>query len=465
MRRLRGALLLAPSRHICTLSTANLNDMINGYIRNGRLDVARELFDRNPASRDIISWNSMIAGYVKKDQIQHAQDLFDQMPIRDVVSWNTILSGLHKNPERVYQSFLQMLSVGVKPSQFTMSIAIAALSNTELTVLLPQLHVCIICLALNHNPHVGSALMKGYANVGDCIALRLVFDEILVKDIASWNALIMGYMELGCTGEAHRMFEEMPERDIVSWITLVKGYIANKNLNRARWVFNQMSKRNVVSWTVMISGYVHNGCSSLLVGKQVHSSILKSGMPLDVVSLTSLVDMYAKCGDIGAAFSIFESMPTKNLVSWNSIIGAYAKHGLGIRALEEFEKMTGCGVRPDHVTFVNVLSACARGGLVDKGERQFKFMETNYGIRARVEHYACMVDLYGKAGHLEKAEKLIKGMPCEPDVVVWGAMLGACVLYSNLELGKFAAEEICKLEEDHPVACSMLSKIHGEKGV
>ncbi|KAF2325078.1 hypothetical protein GH714_022655 [Hevea brasiliensis] len=240
------------------------------------------------------------------------------------------------------------------------------------------------------------------------MALSRVFDEMSAKNITSWNALVSGYMELGCISEAQRVFDVMPEKNTVSWTILVNGYIANRKLTRL-------------------------GCSSLLMGQQVHSVILKAGVPHDVVLLTSLVDMYGKCGDIVAAFCIFESMKNKNLMSWNSIIGGYARHGLATRALEEFERMIKSGVRPDQVTFLNILSASGHGGLVEEGQ-------------------------------LDKAEELIKGMPYEPDVVVWGALLGACGIHSSLELGAFAARGINKLKEDHPVAYSMLSKIHGERG-
>jgi pentatricopeptide repeat protein len=188
-------------------------------------------------------------------------------------------------------------------------------------------------------------------------------------------------------------------------------------------------------------------------------------MPEDVTLSTSLIDMYAKCGNIDAAFFIFGSMPKKNLVTWNSIIGGYARHGFATRALETFDRMTKCGVRPDEVTFTNVLSACGHGGMVEEGRTLFNSMKAKFGIEPQVEHYACMVDLYGKAGELEEAEKLIQGMPFQPDVVVWGALLGACGLHSSLELGEFAANELDKLKSDHPAIYSTLSRIHGEKGV
>ncbi|CAK9145241.1 unnamed protein product [Ilex paraguariensis] len=491
--------LLSIFRQICTLPSANLNKTIMGYIRNGNLNNARKLFDQNPTSRNVVSWNSLISGYLRNSQLVHAQVLFDQMPYRDVVSWNTMLSGLHdnKSPEKVFQCFLEMSRAGQRPNEFTFSMVITAFLNPSFNMLIPQLHGHIIRLALNLCVFVGSALIRGYSDLWDRKSFCQVFEDIIIKDVTSWNALILSFMDLGLATEAQRAFDMIPEKNIVSWTSLFNGYIKNKNLNEAETVFYKMNTRNVISWTAMIKGYVQYGkfvdalelfvlmlssgtrpnhftlasvcdacagCSSLFVGHQVHSCLVKSGIPLDVILSTSLVEMYAKCGDIEAASSIFQSMQQKNLVSWNSIIGGYARHGLATKALNGFETMIKGGVRPDQITFINLLSACGHGGLVEEGERHFNSMEMTYCVQPEMEHYACMVDLYGRAGLLEKAEKLIKGMPLEPDVFVWGALLGACGLHSCLELGRFAAEGIYKLQKNHPAVYLMLSKIHGEKG-
>lgn len=493
--------LLSTCRRICTASTdsLNFNGMLNAQLRNSSVEDARTLFDQSPTSRNIASWNIMMALYIRNDRLKNAEDMFDQMPVKDVVSWNTMLWGLQKskNPSGVYSCLLRMMRTSFRPNEYTISAVLSAVLNTGFKVLVPQIHVFVVCLALNSSVYVRSALMRGYANVGDQVALNRVFDEALEREVTSWNALVSGHMEMGYVREAQRVFDAMPEKNIISWTSLLNGYIGNNRIDKARHVFNKMSERNVVSWTAMISGYVQNqkfmsawklfrlmlksgtppnhftfssvldacsGCSSLLMGQEIHSKIVKSGIPDDIVLLTSLVDMYAKCGDIEAAFCIFDCMPTKNLVSWNSIIGGYARHGLAMRALDEFERMTKAGTKPDQVTFINLLSACGHGGLVEEGEKHFNSMMEKYGVQAGVEHYACMVDLYGRAGRLEKAEKLIKRMPFEPDLVVWGALLGACGLHSSLELGEFAAKGISKLKHDHPAIYSMLLKIHGENG-
>ncbi|GLT43097.1 hypothetical protein SLA2020_170690 [Shorea laevis] len=492
MRILDRVLPLTISRQICTLPSASL--------QNKRLNDAQILSDQNPTSPNIISWNGMINACVQKDQMLHAQNLFDEMPVRDIVSWNTIFLGLNKskNPERVYKCFLEMGRLGLKPNSYTLSSVVSAVLGTEFKALVPQIHAIAVCLGLNTSSFVGSTLMKGYRFLGDPVGLGRAFDEILVKNAVCWNILVWAYMELGWMAEAQWAFDRIPEKNIVSWTSLVNGYIKNKMINKARAVFNKMSERNVVSWTVMISGYVQSerfvdalklfllmlrsetqpnqftlssvldacaGCSYLLTGQQVHSIILKSGTPDDVILSTSLVDMYAKCGEIDTAFRVFEFIAYKNLACWNSMIGGFARHGLATRALEELDRMTNSGIKPDEVTFINILSACGHGGMVKEGERHFSSMGIMHGIQAGVEHYACMVDLYGRAGQLDKAGELIKGMPFEPDVVVWGALLGACGLHSSLELGEFAAEGISKLKIDHPAAYTVLSKIHGEKEV
>lgn len=182
------------------------------------------------------------------------------MRVKDVVSWNTILSGLHnaKDPHGVHQLLLQMRRDGFGPNEYTISIVLRAFLGTVLNVLVSQIHAFAIILALNSSVFVGSALMKGYANIGDRVAMASVFDEISAKDVSSWNALISSYVELGCLDEAQRVFDGMLERNVVSWTSLVNGYIRNRRVDKARSVFDKMSGKNVVSWTVMISGYVKN---------------------------------------------------------------------------------------------------------------------------------------------------------------------------------------------------------------
>lgn len=479
--------------------TFNFNTKITEFVRSGNINDARKLFDDYPHSRNIVSWNTLINGYVKSRHLTEAQKLFDEMPQRDVVSWNTLLSGFRdaKNPERARALFLRMMGSDRRPDELTFAILMSAFLNTEFDVLVSQLHGLLIRLGLDLDVYLGSALMRGYVGLGDRDGFRRVFDEIAVKGVVPCNVLILGYVEFGMIREAKRAFDLMPKRNAFSWSIIINGLMKNKMVYEAVEVFESLEEKDVVSWTAMIRGcaqcekfeealemfraMMNSGirpnhytfssvfdacasCSNLVMGSQLHSCLLKIGVPFDVVLRSSLLDMYAKCGDIVAAFSVFESIPTKNIVSWNAIIGGYARHGIAHRALEEFERMIASGFRPDQISFINILSACVHGGKVKEAEEIFRSMETKYGVKPEQEHYSCMVDLYGKVGELEKAENVIKSMPFEPDVVVWGALLGGCGLHSCLEIGEFAAKGISKVEEDHPAVYSVLSKIYGENG-
>ncbi|KAI3788802.1 hypothetical protein L2E82_01580 [Cichorium intybus] len=479
---------------LCQISTLSTTNLIQDYIRDGNINDARKLFDENPASCNTVAWNSMITGHIRHNQMQSALELFDRMPVRDVVSWNTMMSGFNKtnDPHKLHQLFSQMNRAGERPNQFTFSTMLSGFLNS-FDVLVPQLHGLILHIGLHSNIFVGSALMRGYTHLRDRYSLCRVFDDILTKDISTWNALLVGYTDLGFLTEAQITFDTMPEVNIISWTTLVNGYIKNKKINQARHMFDKMPQKNVVSWTTMIKGYVQQenytnaiqlfismlnsnthpnhftfstlldacaGCSMFLLGNQLHSCILKSGLCQELVLSTALIDMYTKNGDIKSAFTVFESMKAKNTVSWNSIIGGCAMHGLAKRALSEFKKMTENGVNPDHVTYINVLSACVHGGLVEEGEWHFHSMVERYGIKPEMKHYTCMVDLYGKAGEVDKAVRLVKEMPFEPDAGVWGALLAGCGLHSCYEV----ANGLENLGKDYSSIYNMLIKINGEKG-
>ncbi|KAH9621455.1 hypothetical protein KSS87_011593 [Heliosperma pusillum] len=467
---------------------------------SGSLTHLRHLFDEFPTSRDLVSWNILIAAYVRHDYIHTALHLFDVMPHRDIVSWNTLLSAFQNTRDyhSTFRYYLLLQSSGFRPNHYTFSIVITSFLASSVDILIPQLHAQIVLLGYTSNTFVGSALMRGYANLRDHSALCCVFRDILEKSVPVWNAFILGLMDLGLTLEAHTAFNRMPRRNIVSSTILIDGFLKNDQLQKARYIFDKMDEKNIISWTAMISGYVRLGkyfnalelfpvmirsgtrpnqhtfssilaaCarhSELLIGEQLHASILKYGVTDDIVVLSALVGMYAKCGNIEAAHRIFITLPEKTLASWNTIIGGFAMHGLARRAVNAFEEMSSSGIMPDQTTFVHVLSACGHGGQVLEGERIFVSMEETYGITAEKEHYACMVDLYGRAGLLDKALSLIKGMPMEADVVVWGALLGSCAVHSNSEFSSNAVEALLKLENDNPAVYSLLSKIYGEKGV
>ncbi|KAF9590338.1 hypothetical protein IFM89_033864, partial [Coptis chinensis] len=314
------------------------------------------------------------------------------------------------------------------------------------------------------------------------------------------NAVMDMYVKCGRMKDGRRVFDEMSEKSVVSWSVMLNGVIKFEGVEKGRCWFDEMPERNEVSWTLMIAGYIENGfsreafslvsdmmsgmcfelnhvtlcsflgaCSlsgNLLMGKWVHVYAMKT-MEKDMHLMvgTALVDMYSKCGQIDIACKVFETMAYRNVVAWNALLIGLALHGRGTSALELFSRMVR-EVKPDDVTFVAVLSACNHSGLVDQGFQYFYDLGTRYGLMPKIEHYACMVDLLGRAGRIEEAEFLVKGMPIPPNEVILGSLLAACGLHGKLHLGKHLLQEliqIAPLNTEYHVLLSNMHTLAGRK--
>jgi pentatricopeptide repeat protein len=188
------------------------------------------------------------------------------------------------------------------------------------------------------------------------------------------------------------------------------------------------------------------------------------GLEENAVMGTSIIDMYSKCGRVEMARKAFDCMKDKNVKSWTAMVAGYGMHGQATEALEVFYKMIGAGVKPNYVTFVSVLAACSHAGLLKEGWHWFNSMNHEFGVEPGVEHYACMVDLLGDAGHLNEAYDLIKGMKVRPDSVVWGSLLGACRIHKNVELGETSARKLFELDPANYGYYVVLLNIYADAG-
>jgi len=212
---------------------------------------------------------------------------------------------------------------------------------------------------------------------------------------------------------------------------------------------------------------VLNACDSvgwLEEGRCIHEHIIERGYESDLFVGSSLVDMYAKCGSIMDAQSVFNKMSTCNAVTWNAMLAGYASHGHFKEAFEHFERMCEEGVEMGMVTFVSLLSTCSHAGLVDEGLVYFDSMSLVHDVSPTVERYACMVYLFGRAGHLHEAEELIKTMSCESNAPVWKALLGVCGVYGDLEMGECVAEQVLRLDPGNSAGYVMLANIYAAAG-
>ncbi|KAL6959413.1 hypothetical protein U1Q18_039565, partial [Sarracenia purpurea var. burkii] len=205
--------------------------------------------------------------------------------------------------------------------------------------------------------------------------------------------------------------------------------------------------------------------ASLKEGRQIHVIIIKNGFDSHVSVCNALVTTYSKCGAILDSELAFANLCNPDLVSWNTVIAAFAQHGLYEKALSFFSGMRLSGFEPDGITFLSLLSACGHSGMVNESLHLFDSMVKNYRIIPQPEHYACLVDILGRAGLLEKAYKMIQEMPFEADSGVWGALLAGCCAYSNVELGQLSAEKIMELDPQNSGAYIVLSNMYAAKGM
>lgn len=337
-----------------------------------------------------------------------------------------------------------------------------------------------------------NSMMSGLIRVDELIEAHKLFDEMPVRDVVSWNTVLDGHVKQGDMFGAFKLFECMPERNVVSWSTMVWGYSKAGDMEMAQVLFDKMPFKNLVPWTIIISGYAEKGlvkeakslyndlqktglrldnvsyvsilsaCAEsgfLSLGKIVHASIKAANFKCSIAVSNALVDMYSKCGAMKKAIDIFEEMSSRDLVSWNAMIQGLAMHGHGGKALEIFSRMKEERIQPDGVTFIGLLCACTHMGYIDKGLFYFNTMEKEFGIIPQIEHYGCLIDLLGRGGRLNEAMQVICTMPMEPNVVIWGTLLGACRMHNASELAEEVLGCLIKLEPTNAGNLSMLSNV------
>ncbi|XP_062188167.1 pentatricopeptide repeat-containing protein At3g62890-like [Phragmites australis] len=311
--------------------------------------------------------------------------------------------------------------------------------------------------------YVRNALVHFYGVCGDVGAMRRVFDELpRVRDVVTWNAVLAGYVRAGTVGHAREVFDGMPVKDEVSWSTVVGGYVKEGELEVALGVFRNMVvqgvRANEAAVVTALSAAAQLGL--LEQGRFVHEVAQREGMPVSANVGAALVDMYSKCGSVAAAREVFDAMPRRDVFAWNSMICGLAAHGLGQDAVELFEQFVSEGFCPTNVSFVGVLNACSRSGLVDEGRWYFRLMAEKYGIEPEMEHYGCIVDLLGRAGLVQDAIELIEGMRITPDPVLWGTILSACKRYGLVDLGVTVGNKLIELEPAHDGHYVLLASLY-----
>ncbi|KAI4344911.1 hypothetical protein L6164_012092 [Bauhinia variegata] len=468
--------------------------MITGYIKCGMMNEARKLFDRVDAKKNVVTWTAMLSGYIRSNQIKEAERLFFEMPQKNVVSWNTMIDGYARNGQ--VELALYLFERMPERSIVSWNTIITALSQCgrieDAQRLFNQMD--------KRDVISWTSMVAGLSKNGRIDDARALFDRMPVRNVVSWNAMVTGYAQNKRLDEALDLFMRMPERDIPSWNTMITGFVQNGDLNRAEKLFDEMPQKNVITWTAMMTGYVQHGkseeglkafnkmratdgikpntgtfvtvlgaCSDLAgfsEGQQIHQLISKTIYQENTFVVSALINMYSKCGELHTARKMFDDglLSQRDLISWNGIIAAYAHHGCGKEAIKLFNEMQESGFQANDVTYVELLSACSHAGLVEEGLKYFHELVKNRSIQVREDHYACLIDLWGRAGRLKEAFNAIEGLGEEAPLAVWEALLAGCNVHGDTEIGKRVANKILETEPGNAGTYLLLSNMYASAG-
>ncbi|KAL5566732.1 hypothetical protein UlMin_029896 [Ulmus minor] len=461
---------------------------------------------------------NLIAHYASLGFTSHAYTLFSSSNSTDVFLWNVMIRGFVDQGfyDRALLLYSQMLELGIHPNNFTFPFAIKACGYLCDFDYGTKLHGLALVCGYDGFVFVGNSLIAMYGKCGKVDGARKVFDEMPEKNVDSWSSIIGAYSQNGYYQEGRRLFGQMldggtrPNRvailrvmvcvyreddaDKICKIVIGNGldfdltiqnaamqmYARCGRIDIARSYFDTMSSTDLFSWASMIEAYVQVDLplEALRLFKQM---ILQRVRP-NLVALLSVIqacsslasfkqarfvhglfDLYVKCGSLISARKVFDKMPERNIISWSSMISGYGIHGRGIEALKLFDQMK-VYIKPDHIAFLSVLSACSHAGLVKEGWEIFNSMSWDFQLIPRQEHYACMIDLLGRSGRLNEVTDFIEKMPMKPDASVWGALLGACRIHSNTELAEVAAKHLFELDAENSGRYILMSNIYASSG-
>lgn len=382
------------------------------------------LIHKHGFDANIFVGTALVDMYAKCADMHSAVRVFDQMPERNLVSWNSMIVGFFHNNlyDRAVGVFKDVLrEKTVIPNEVSVSSVLSACANMG---------------GLNFGRQVHGVVVKF-----GLVPLTYVM-----------NSLMDMYFKCRFFDEGVKLFQCVGDRDVVTWNVLVMGFVQNDKFEEACNYFWVMRREGILPDEASFSTVLHSSASlaALHQGTAIHDQIIKLGYVKNMCILGSLITMYAKCGSLVDAYQVFEGIEDHNVISWTAMISAYQLHGCANQVIELFEHMLSEGIEPSHVTFVCVLSACSHTGRVEEGLAHFNSMKKIHDMNPGPEHYACMVDLLGRAGWLDEAKRFIESMPMKPTPSVWGALLGACRKYGNLKMGREAAERLFEMEPYNP---------------
>lgn len=386
---------------------------------------------------DSICSSALVTGYSKLGIVSEASKVFYGVIDPDVVLWNSIISGCGHSGSwnKALELFHLMRRIGKQPDGYTLVGLISVLADSSLLRVGEGIHGFCLKSGFDSNAHVGSCLVSMYSRCK-------------------------------CMDSASSIFIDFPQPDLVSWSALITGYSQSGDYNKALFYFRNLTMGGEKADNILIASILASAAQSANVraGSEIHGYALRRGLDFNVMVSSALIDMYFKCGFMGLGIHAFETMPERNVVSYNSVILGLGLNGLASEAFEMFNQMVETGLKPDESTFSTLLSVCCHNGLVDDGWEVLRCMKYEFSVQARTEHYVYMVKLLGMAGELEEAYKFVLSLPKPVNSGIWGALLSCCDMHRNSELAEAVAQELIQNQPEKGAYRVMLSNIHAGNG-
>ncbi|KAG5575355.1 hypothetical protein H5410_055489 [Solanum commersonii] len=400
--------------------------------------------------------NSVMDMYGLFGYVESLNKVFDEMP-REIRFQDAVV---------VYKKMRE--ENDVKPDESTVVSTLSACTALKSLELGKEIHGYVV-EELEFSLIIGNALVDMYSKCGCLMVAREIFDDIPMKNVICWTSMVSGYVNSGQLDEARKLFERSPVRDLVLWTTMINGYVQFNRVDDAMDLFRSMQMQGIkpdkYTLVALLTGCAQLG--ALQQGEWIHDYMKENRITVTAVVGTALIEMYAKCGCIEKSMEIFDELEEKDTASWTSIICSLAMSGNTRKALELFSEMEQAGFRPDDITYIGVLSACSHGGLVEEGRKYFHAMSRIHAIQPKLEHYGCLIDLLGRAGLLSEAEVMISQIPNRDNeiiVPIYGALLSACRIYGNVDVGERVAELLMEIESYDSSTHTLLANTYASAG-
>ncbi|GAV74226.1 PPR domain-containing protein/PPR_2 domain-containing protein [Cephalotus follicularis] len=465
------------------------------------LSYAHHVFDQIPNCKNQFVWTALIRANVMHSHFSQSIDLYAKMQRTGVspsgFTFSSVLNACARLPaisqgNQIHKRLVQSGFLGNKIVQTALLDMYA-----KFGCVLDARYLFDMMGEKQKDVVAWTAMICGYTKLGMMDDAQRLFETMRERNVVSWSAMVAGYAHCGKMKEARDLFDEMLEKNPVTWVAMISGYGKCGDVNEARRVFDQIEMRDASCWAAIVACYAQNAyareaiemykamreekvminevamvgavsaCTQLgdiEMATTLHRHVEEGCWDKTVFVSNALINMHAKCGCMELAWREFDRMKERDVISYSTMITALGEHGESQKALDLFIKMLKEGIKPNQVTFIGVLNACSSGGLVEEGCQHFELMTQNFDIQPLTEHLTCMVDLLGRAGQLEKTYDFMMKHVGALDAGIWGALLGACKVHSNTELGEIAAKRLFKIEPDNTGNYVLLANTYASMG-